>query len=279
MHNALRPGPEPLHVPVRPEIPSLLMMFPLQGRAGLVGQGWETELVTHQQMFDIFPVGHSVLHMPAHSAVQSIVIEIELNTPILDEVIQGDDNERSALLYRAVAKGESLHRQRESLRIDHLTAATLYEMLHCPYSGKMRAMYLESQTKLLLIHQLDLVTRLRKKSSTSSDSKLSRTDTENLYALRQYPEEHFLEVHSLLSLTRQFGLNLFKLKYGFKKLFGHSVMKWLDDKKLLYAHTLLMRENASVFDVATQLNYQHPNNFSAAFKRKFGHSPQGLRKT
>ncbi len=279
MHNRMQSGPQPVNVPVRPEVPSLVMMFTLQGRAGLVGQGWETELVARQTVFNIFPTRHSVFRVLPHTCIEGVVVELDLDTPILNEVTQDADNELGDWLYRAVSKGESLHQVQGCLRLDQATEAIVGDMLRCPYRGKVREMYLESQTKLLLIHQLARVHQLQAKNTAFTDPKLTPTDIEKLHELHQYLEEHFLEEHSLTSLTRQFGLNLFKLKYGFKKLFGDSVMKWLDDKKLRHAYSLLQQESTPVFEVACQLGYEHANNFSAAFKRKFGHSPQGLRKT
>jgi len=44
-----------------------------------------------------------------------------------------------------------------------------------------------------------------------------------------------------------------------------------------YARDLLIQPNVAVNDIADELGYQHYNNFSTAFKRKFGYSPASIR--
>ncbi len=256
--------------------PSLMMFFLLQGNVLASTKAWQNSFQTRQQLISLFPSCHYFMHLPNRAVMQHT--SIQLTPRLFQDVLIENENPVTDFIYETVAREESLPKIKGALILDATTHETLQSMYACPYRGKMRELYLEAQTKLLLVHQLNVLTQAVLNKDLSGETKLTRSDVERLHELRQYLETHFLEEHTLQSLSRQFGLNLFKLKYGFRKLFGHSVMKWLDDKKLQHAHVLLLKENASVFDVATQLNYQHPNNFSAAFKRKFGHSPQGLRK-
>jgi AraC-like DNA-binding protein len=265
----------PLHLWARRNEPTLMMFFLLQGNLAVATKAWQRSFQTRQQLISLFPSCHSSVHLPSQTVLQDIIVKI---TPrMFQDVLVENDNPVTDFIYQTVAREESLPKAKGSLFIDATTYGILQSIHDCPYGGKMRELYLEAQTKLLLVHQLTVLTQAVLNQDLSDESKLTREDIEKLHELRLYLESNFLQEHTLQSLTQQFGLNLFKLKYGFKKLFGHSVMKWLDDKKLQYAHALLLSENASIFEVATQLNYQHPNNFSAAFKRKFGHSPHTLR--
>jgi AraC-like DNA-binding protein len=276
LDKTLRPAAQPLNVASTPEAPSLLMMFSLRGRPVLAGKGWEKPVAARQQLFDVYPAQPSVFHAPAGSTVQTLCIELFPGTAILDEMMQ-EDNELGNLLYRTFVKGEKLHALRGNLPFDPSSATFVQDIQQCRYGGKMREVYLEAQTKLLLIHQLSRVHRLQHQGKDPVDQKLSGADVERLYALRGYLEAHFLEEHSLQGLARRFGLNLFKLKYGFKKLFGTSTMRFVDEKKLHYAHNLLKESHTSIAELSDSLHYEHPSSFTAAFKRKFGYPPQVMR--
>jgi len=97
------------------------------------------------------------------------------------------------------------------------------------------------------------------------------------YAVRNFLQAAFLEEHSLLSLSRRFGINQNKLKTGFKALFGLPVIAYLYDLRMDYAHTLLADHNRNVSEVAPIVGYHNANHFSTAFKRKFGISPSQLK--
>lgn len=107
--------------------------------------------------------------------------------------------------------------------------------------------------------------------------KLSLGDIEKLYQVEAYLLEHFLQKHSLKSISRTFRINEFKLKFGFKKLFGTPVIRFVDNLKMAHGRRLILHTEIPIMEIADQLGYNHYNNFSYAFKRKFGQSPQQLR--
>ena len=78
---------------------------------------------------------------------------------------------------------------------------------------------------------------------------------------------------TMQQITRRFYINSFKLKHGFKQLFSNSVMKYIAEHKMNYARTMLQQGRLDVQGVADELGYKHYNNFSTAFKKRFGYSP------
>jgi pimeloyl-ACP methyl ester carboxylesterase/AraC-like DNA-binding protein len=103
---------------------------------------------------------------------------------------------------------------------------------------------------------------------------LTIEDMFTLYAIRDYILHHFQENITLTGLTRQFGINVFKIKSGFRLLFDNSVIRFLTETRLENARKLLTEPNETVASVADQVCYKHPNNFSMAFKRRYGITPQ-----
>jgi AraC-like DNA-binding protein len=152
---------------------------------------------------------------------------------------------------------------------------SIHDYLNCPYKGVLGAAYKDNIILNLLIHQLAAFTGAETEAGKSR-TKLSRADIDLLNDIKTYLDQHYLEVGSLQQLTRKFYLNSFKLKHGFKQLFSNSVMKYVDEHKMNYARTKLQRGRVDISDLADELGYRHYNNFSTAFKKKFGYSPASL---
>jgi len=152
----------------------------------------------------------------------------------------------------------------------------IHDYLNCPYTGALGAAYKENVILNLLIHQLAGFTGAQPGSGDTS-ARLSRADIALLNDIKTYLDQHYLEVGSMQQLTRKFCINSFKLKHGFKQLFSNSVMKYVDEHKMNHARTLLQEGRVDVTEVADELGYKHYNNFSTAFKKRFGYSPAALK--
>ncbi len=148
----------------------------------------------------------------------------------------------------------------------------IHDYLNCPYTGALGAAYKDNIILNLFIHQLATFTGAEH-IAEETVARLSRADVDLLNDIKTYLDQHYLEVASMQQLTRKFFINSFKLKHGFKQLFCNSVMKYVDEHKMNYAHTKLQQGQADITDVADELGYKHYNNFSTAFKKKFGYSP------
>lgn len=64
----------------------------------------------------------------------------------------------------------------------------------------------------------------------------------------------------------------------FKKHVGVSILEYVRDFKLSYAMFLLSDESLRIIDISNKLNYDVPSSFVNAFKRKYGMSPNAMRK-
>ena len=166
-----------------------------------------------------------------------------------------------------------------TLDTPHVIKPAIYQCIHdylnCPYTGALGAAYKDNIILNLFIHQLASFTGATYEPEDVG-TRFSRADIDLLNDIKTYLDQHYLEVGSLQELTRKFCINSFKLKHGFKKLFSNSVMKYVDEHKMNYARTKLQGGRVDLTDVADELGYKHYNNFSTAFKKRFGYSPTAL---
>ena len=102
-------------------------------------------------------------------------------------------------------------------------------------------------------------------------------DQERLLFARDYLIQHLHLPPSLPELARIAGLNEFKLKNGFKELFGQPVFAYLAEYRLQEAQAQLLEGRKTASELAFELGYSSLQHFSTAFKKKFGVSPRELR--
>lgn len=82
------------------------------------------------------------------------------------------------------------------------------------------------------------------------------------------------EPPSLQELADEIGLNIKKLKEGFKQIYGDSVFSFLFDYKMEVARKLLEAGNDNVNEVGLKVGYSTSSHFIAAFKKKYGTTPK-----
>lgn len=148
----------------------------------------------------------------------------------------------------------------------------IHQMQHCNFEGFTRKIYLESKVYELIavlhhrIHAVD------------HNVHLSKDDQEKIRAAASYIREHLDHPLTVLELARLVGTNQTKLKQGFKEIFGNTIFSYLQDLRMSHAQTHLLDTDLSVQEIASLVGYNNSPNFSVAFKRYYGCSPQDLRK-
>lgn len=142
-----------------------------------------------------------------------------------------------------------------------------------PVSGSARRIFLESKMLEILALQLEQF-----ENADSTASVPGKTDTAKLYMAKELIEGSIDHPHTLASIARATGLNEYKLKSGFKALFGKPVFEYLRDLKLSRAFEETVSSDKPLGQIASEIGFSSPQHFSLAFKQKFGVSPMLLRK-
>lgn len=112
---------------------------------------------------------------------------------------------------------------------------------------------------------------------TSEERCPFRSDEENVRKIKKakdYLLDNMLEPPTLQELADEVGLNLKKLKLGFKQIYGDTVYGFLFDYKMEHARKLLETGTYNVNEVGIKIGYSTASHFIAAFKKKFGTTPK-----
>jgi len=97
----------------------------------------------------------------------------------------------------------------------------LHAIIDCPYTGNLRQTYLQSKTAVLLLLALEQL--ISRPTTQSADIPLRKYDLEKLYEAREYLLHNIENPPTLKQLAHKVGLNEFKLKKGYKQLFGTTI--------------------------------------------------------
>ncbi|UJH66439.1 AraC family transcriptional regulator [Allomuricauda sp. SCSIO 65647] len=139
------------------------------------------------------------------------------------------------------------------------------------YEGKAKMMFFRSQITALLSHFFWQL-------STLETQAIKATEREKLFQAKEILSQNLDTPPSLAELSRQIGLNTFRLKKDFKELFGVPVFKYLQNERMVKAHDLIRSNQATVQEAAWHVGYDSLSSFSNAFTKKFGFRPSEIRK-
>jgi len=252
------------------------LSFCLSGLVGHTARGalGELGLGPNQRSLFFMPdfrEGASVYAAHQHTVLVGLGIE-----PSLSQLFSEDQLAQTLSTLRHV--GAQAHQQFffQAGSISSSMRTVLTQVLQCPYQGGTRRLYLES--KALELIALSLAQALPDKEPSPTRPSLRPDDIERVHAARDVLLRTLEEPPSLLALARQVGLNDFKLKRGFRQVFGTTVFGYVRDQRMARARQLLEKQRLNVTEVACAVGYANPSQFAAAFKRKFGVNPGSCRR-
>lgn len=157
------------------------------------------------------------------------------------------------------------------LPMDAAMHLCIYRMTHYTGDESVKRMYLYGQiVELLVLLQLSF----EKFSNEKPVYIKNEYDKERILYARDYLLTHMDSPPGISQLAAIVGINEFKLKCGFKEMFGQPPFAYLADVRLEMARTALHRKQKSITQIAFELGYASLQHFSMAYKKKFGMSPK-----
>lgn len=143
------------------------------------------------------------------------------------------------------------------------------QLFNVQYQGKTRMMFFRSHITALLAHFFGQLSEIHA-------SQIKESERVKLFEAKEILSNNLETPPSLSELSKQIGLNSFKLKKNFKELFGVPVFKYLQQERLSKAHELLRNQEFSVQEAAWHVGYDSLSSFSNAFAKKFGYRPSKI---
>lgn len=102
-------------------------------------------------------------------------------------------------------------------------------------------------------------------------------DLRILEEIKSFLNINFAQDLHLAQISRQFGINEFKLKKAFKELYSETVFAYIRRKRMEYAQGLLLKTNLEIKEIAFLAGFKYPHHFSKLYLEHFGIRPKQVR--
>ncbi|TXG39713.1 helix-turn-helix transcriptional regulator [Seonamhaeicola maritimus] len=143
-------------------------------------------------------------------------------------------------------------------------------LFNIKYEGKTKMMFFRSQITTLLSHFFGQLAILK-------TEKIKTYERKKLILARDILLQNIDNPPSLNEISKEIGLNTFKLKKEFKAFFGVPVFKYLQNERLTLAHKMIRNQEMSVQEASWHVGYDSLSSFSNAFEKKFGYRPSQIK--
>ncbi|PSN19119.1 AraC family transcriptional regulator [filamentous cyanobacterium CCP5] len=246
------------------------MSFCLLGNLRRLSSDAETEVQLQAGQVSL-GVTNGPSRVVEYAARQRVVlVHLHIQPAVIGLLDLETNQQLPAGLRRAIAgKGPSAYFQSQATT--PIIAATVQQLLHCPYQGLVQQLYVESKALELIGLCFD---QMLSNEVPSSGSGLKADEVDRILYARDILLSQVENPPMLLDLSHQIGLNDRKLKQGFRQVFGTTVFGYLHGYRMEQAQQLLLLPESTIASVAQRVGYRSPEAFSVAFRRTFEMSPK-----
>lgn len=129
---------------------------------------------------------------------------------------------------------------------------------------------LSKSIEILVIQAEAFLSRAREKN----EALRSRDDRERISQAERYLVSRLQDPPNLSELAREAGVNEYKLKRGFREVFGSTVFGYLARHRLALARQMLLDTGKTAAEIAFELGFSSPQHLNNAFKKEFGMAPK-----
>lgn len=212
----------------------------------------------------VYYSGHTKGRLKTKANSRSRTVEIRMSPETLLSYFDAENDEqkvREMLL--------SKHGKITAYSMSPIMKKCIFDILHCPYSGPVKKMYMEAKV-------MELITLYLRESAfcvQHSSHLLASEDIKKLKKAKNIALDHLDNPYSMKALAKKTELNEFKLKTGFKQLFGTTVFGLIRSRRMEKAAYLMKVEGYNVSETATAIGYSNLSNFTTAFRKQFGCNP------
>ncbi|SHF42748.1 helix-turn-helix transcriptional regulator [Pedobacter caeni] len=260
---------EAYQIDVQHDFPFLKMQFELEGYSLFesgIGAIPDVEICgNHHQLFYLPEVKGRLSYHRNRST-----LEIKLTFDFLNRVFSGN---LDVLLHfgKAISNNSAQLLSSKPMPINMQMRNLIQDIRNCPYQGLMKKVLLECKVTELLLMQLSQCTGEEEKRAS-----LNPSDIDKLYYVKELIAENLHQPKTILQLSQIAGINDFKLKKEFKRLFGDTLFGHLTKVRLDHARGLIL-SGSTVSEASIAAGYRHQQHFTNAFKRHYGYLPSQIR--
>lgn len=249
--------------------PVIEMHFALAGKSRIIPGGCRQ----HQLSFDTNR--HNLHYSPYFDGTMELssagsfrMFEVNFSRKYFERIADSGSTILDRML-NAMTRGEVAQAARQNLVITPAMLHVIHSIESSAYNGACQKLYLESKVLELFSLQLEQL----EKDNHNPKRRYSKQEIDQLQAARQLLLSNLSHSPTIAGLSQLTGINDFKLKQGFRDLFGNTIFGTLTDARMQAAYKKLEEGIMNVNEAAVFAGYSNASHFAVAFKRKYGFLP------
>lgn len=143
----------------------------------------------------------------------------------------------------------------------------LKEILEYSKKGVMQKLFIEAKIIKLLILIFE---QFNEKNKLEAISQTSVT-------IKKFIDENYHRSIKVEEIGKLMGINQNIIRREFKAKYNITISHYISELRMLKAKKLIANKDIMIKEIAIECGYEYLQNFTRAFKKKFGISPENLR--
>lgn len=217
--------------------PAIHMNFTMEGdiSCSIHGSSSRYESLSNQ---------HNIVYQPADELKFDISVKARVHQRFLIAMTEDffcrlvqQDGGLMCRLQENICQGRMSLIGDNSLPITPQMHQVIASIISCNRTNSLGRLFLESRVLDLLLLQVEQFQQGAR--SKLPVFRLSSYDRDRLHAVKEWLSQDLARSPSLKELAKMARINEFKLKKGFREIFGTTVYGFLQDQRMIHAHHLL----------------------------------------
>lgn len=141
------------------------------------------------------------------------------------------------------------------------------EIISYSKKGMLQKLFIEAKIiKLLML----IFEQFGEKNTVKESPKIP-------FMIKKFVDENFHKNIKVEEIGNMIGINQNKIRKEFKAQYHMTVNDYIAELRMLKAKKLIINKEVLIKEIAIECGYEYVQNFTRAFKKKFGISPEKLR--
>ncbi|AZA52547.1 AraC family transcriptional regulator [Chryseobacterium sp. G0201] len=195
-------------------------------------------------------------------------LQIQINYQYIFNLINPESNRESAEILENMIENNYIFLHKETppnMTVEmHII---LREIVSYSKRGVMQKLFIEAKIIKLLILIFE---QFNEKNTIETSPKTPSI-------IKKFVDENFHKNIKVEEIGKLIGINQNKIRKEFKAQYHITVTDYLSELRMLKAKKMIIDKEIMIKEIAIECGYEYVQNFTRAFKKKFGVSPETLR--
>ena len=201
-----------------------------------------------------------------HEILKYLQIQVKYNYIV--NLINPESNQESAEILKSMMNNNYVFLHKETA--PYMTVEMhmiVKEILNNSKKGVMKKLFIEAKlTKLLIL----IFEQFNEKNTNEIPPKTASI-------IKEFVDENFHRNIKVEEIGKLIGINQNTIRKEFKTHYNITITDYISELRMLKAKKMIINKEIMVKEIAIECGYEYVQNFTRAFKKKFGLSPENFR--